>query len=136
MLDAKHAQQIGVAATLFAHTFIRSDLQKCSVGPRRSRDHVFQEFLVPRRVNNGIAAARSSKRNLSRVDSDVLLLLLEQRIEQESEFKFHPLSSAGLFNLVDLAFWKRTGVVQNPANERGLAVVNVADENDPQRARR
>ena len=91
-----------MAAALFAHTFVRADYEDRCVSPRRAGDHVLQKFLVPRRIDDGVTAARCSKRNLGRIDGDVLLLLLEKRIEQEREFKLHPLSRAGLLYLFDL----------------------------------
>ena len=73
---------------------------------------------MARRVDDGVARSRRSKRNLGRVDCDILLLLFDQCIEQESEFKLHPLGRTGLFYIFDFALGKRTCVVQDPANER------------------
>ena len=59
---------------------------------------------MPRRVDDGIAALRRSKRYLGRVDGDILFLFLEQRVEQKRKFKFHAFNSTSLLNLLDLAF--------------------------------
>ena len=104
MLDAKHAQQVGVTPALFTHPFVRADHKDRGIRSGCTCDHVLQKFLMPRRVDNGVTAPRRSKRNLCGVDGDVLLLLFEQCIEQEGEFKRHPFSSAGFFHLLDFSF--------------------------------
>ena len=116
MPDSKHAEQIGVPPALFAHAFVGADHQDGGVGARRAGDHVLQEFLVSRRVDDDVFASRRSKRNLGRVDRDVLILLFEQRVEQKSEFKFHSLRRARFLHHLDLAFRERIGVVQNPTD--------------------
>jgi hypothetical protein len=85
---------------------------------------------VTRSVNDDVAATRRPKRDLCCVNRDVLFLLFEQCIQHEREFKFHPFSRAGFPDLVDLAFGKRSGVMQNPPDERRFAMINVPDEND------
>jgi hypothetical protein len=119
-----------VSAALLTHAFVSSDHQDRGVRTRRSGDHIFQKLFMTWCVNDGVATSRRPKRDLSRVDRNVLLLLFEQRIEQERKFKFHPLSRAGLLYFIDFPFWKRASVVQNPANERGLAMINMAHENN------
>src|SRR4029453_14985764 len=110
LLDAEQAEQISVPAALLTHAFVSSDHQDRSVGTRRSRDHIFQKLFVTRRINDGVATSRRPKRDLSRVDRDVLLLLFEQRIEQESKFELHPFTRAGLLYFIDFSLGKRAGV--------------------------
>ena len=132
LLNTKHAEQISVAAALFAHPFVPVDCEDRCVCPRCAGDHVLQKLLVPRCIDDGVTAAPGTKRNLRRIDRDILFLLLEQRVKQEREFKLHRFGRAGLFYLVDLAFGERAGVVQDPSNQRRLAMVNVTDENNTQ----
>ena len=133
LLDPEQTQQIRVAPALFAHPFVRCDHENGCIGARRARDHVLQKFLVTRCVDDDVVAARGPKRNLRCVDRDVLFLLLEQGVEQKREFKFHPFRRARLFDHVDLSVGQRIGVVQDATNERGLAVIYVAHEDDFQR---
>ena len=130
LLDAEQAEQIGVPAALLTHPFAGGDDQNCSISSRCARDHVFQELFVAGRVDDGVLAARRPKRNLRGVDRDVLFLLLEQRVEQKRKFKFHPFRRTRLLHHLDLPFRKRVRVLQNPADQRGLAVVNVTDKNN------
>src|SRR5205807_4084997 len=88
------------------------------------------KFFVPRRIDDGVTASRRSKRNLSSIDGDVLLLFLQKRIEQKREFKLRTLGRAGLLDFFDLAFRKRTSVVQNATYQRGLTVIDMTYEND------
>ncbi len=88
--DAEQTQQISVSPTLLAHAFVRRDDEDGRVRARRAGDHVLEEFLVPRRVDDDVLPLRRAKRNLRRVDRDVLRLLFEQRIEQKGIFELHP----------------------------------------------
>ena len=84
-------------------------------------------------VDDRIATPRRSKWNLGRVDGDVLLLFLEQRVEQKGKFKFHPLGGTGLSYLLDFALRQGTSIVQDPPNQRGLAMIDVTDKNHAER---
>ncbi len=121
---------------LFAHPFVRCDHQNRRIRARCARDHVLQELFVTGRVDDEVVASRRSKRDLRRINRNVLLLLLEQGVEHESKLKFHPFRRARLLHHVDLSFRQRIRVVQNAPDERGLAVINVADEDDLQRQSR
>ncbi len=115
---------------LLAHAFIRRDQQHRRIRAGRAGDHVFQELLVPRRVDDDVGSAGRLELDLRGVDRDVLLLLLEQRIEQEGVFKLHPLLAARRLDLLDLAVRQRLRVVENAADKRGFAVIDMADEDD------
>ena len=51
---------------------------------------------MPGRIDDDVGPLRRAELDLRGVDGDVLLLLLEQRIEQEGVFELHPLRSRGL----------------------------------------
>jgi hypothetical protein len=61
-------------------------------------------------------------------DRDVLRLLLQQRIEQKGVLKLHSLLFARCLDLLDFAVGQRLRVVENTADERGLAVIDVANK--------
>jgi len=130
LLDPEQRKQITVPPRLLAHTFIRRDEQHRCIRTRRARNHVLQELLVTGRVDDDIRPLRRLELNLRRIDGDVLFLFLEQCIEQKRVLKFHPLLLTCRLNLLDLPFRQRVCVVEDPANERGLAVIDVADEDD------
>ena len=56
-----------------------------------------------------------------------------KRIEHKGIFKFHPFRLACLLDALDLSFRQRIGVVQNPADQRRLPMINMANENDLER---
>ena len=91
---------------------------------------------MARRVYDRVLPARRPKRDFRCIDRNVLLLLLDQRIEQKGIFKFHPLSRARLLHHVDLPCGQRVRILQNPADERGFSMIDVADENNLQRGSR
>ena len=129
-LMPEQREQIAVPPRLLAHAFIRRDEQHRGIRAGRAGDHVLQELLVARRVDDDVGARGRLELNLRRVDRDVLLLLLEQRIEQEGVLELHPLLADSRLDLLDLAVGQRLGVVENATDERGLAVIDVADEDD------
>jgi len=88
---------------------------------------------MARRVDDDVVAARGPKRNLRRVDRDVLFLLLEQGVEQKREFEFHSFRRASLFDHVHLPIGQRIGVMQDATDEGGLSVIDVAHEDDAKR---
>ena len=63
-----------------------------------------------------------------RVHRDVLGLLLEQGVEQEGVLELHPLGLAGGLDALGLAFRHGVGVEEEAADQGGLAVVDVADD--------
>ena len=75
-------------------------------------------------------AARGAERNLRGVDGDVLRLFLQKSVEQESKFEFHPFRGAGLLDLLRSCPPEANGVVQDPADQSGLAMIDMADEDD------
>ena len=56
-----------------------------------------------------------------------------KRIEHKGVLKFHPLRLACLLDAFDLSFRQRIGVVQNPADQRRLPMIDMANENDFER---
>ena len=85
------------------------------------------------RVDDHVLPLRRSKRNLRRIDRDVLFLLLEQGIEEKSILKLHPLRRAGVLDAFDFSFRQRIRVVQNPTDQSRLPVINMANENNLER---
>jgi hypothetical protein len=130
LVNAEQAQQIPVPARLLAHAFIRRDEQHRRIRAGRAGDHVFQKLLVPRRINDDVRPLGRLELNLRGINGDILLLLLEQRIEQKGVFKLHPLLAAGLLDLLHLSFRQRFCVVENATDEGGFPVIHMADEND------
>ena len=130
LLDAEEREQIPMPPRLLAHPFIRRDQQHRRIRARRTGDHVFQELLMPRRVDDDVRTAGRFELNLCRINRDVLLLLFKERIKKERILKLHAFFLTRRLDLLHFAIRQRFRVVENTANERGLAVIDVADEND------
>src|SRR5207245_7092911 len=63
---------------------------------------------------------------------DALFLLLQKGVEEESVLEFLALPAADVPDLVELALRERAGVGVETAEQRRLAVVHVADDDDVQ----
>ena len=77
LADAEQTQEIAVPARLLANAFIRRDEQDGGIRAGRARDHVLEEFLMSRRVDDHVRPPLGLELNLRRVDGDILLLLLK-----------------------------------------------------------
>ena len=76
-----------MAAALFAHPFVRRDHENCGFGVCSAGDHVLQELLMTRRIDDHIKTLRAVKIDLGSIDRDVLLLFLCKRIQYVCIFK-------------------------------------------------
>ena len=70
------------------------------------------------------------KPDLRGVDGDVLVALGLERVHQVGPLERHAAALGDFLELLELALGQRAGVVEQPADERGLAVVHVADDDD------
>ncbi len=67
-----------------------------------------------------------------RIDGDALLLFFKKRIEQEGVLELFALLPANGLHLFQLAIRERTGVGIETAQQGGLAVIDVPDNDDVQ----
>ena len=130
LLDAEQMQQIAVPPGLVAHAFQRVDDQHRAVGLRGAGDHVAQEFGVAGRVDQHDVARAGAEADLRGVDGDALVALGLQRIEQERPFERHAAPRADGFQHFQLALGQAAGLVQQASDQRGFAVIDMADDDD------
>ena len=130
LFDAEQMQQIAVPPGLVAHAFQRVDDQHRAVGLRGAGDHVAQEFGVAGRVDQHHVARRVRKRIWRGVDGDALVALGLQRVQQERPFERHAAPRADGLQHLELAVGQAAGLVQQAADQRGLAVIDMADDDD------
>ena len=126
----EQTEQLSVPAALLAHAFIRRDHYDRRIGIRCAGDHVLQEFLMAGRVDDDVVPPGAPKLNLRRIDRDVLLLLLGERIKHKGVFERFSARCARFAKAFDFALGQRIRVRQNPTDQRGLAVIDVADKDD------
>ncbi len=132
--DAQQAEQITVAAALFAHALVGGDEEQGRVGAGGPGDHVFEKLLVARRVDEHARTPGGGlERDLGNVDGDVLVALGLEGVHEKRPLEGHAAPLATGLDGVELAVRKRARVVQQPPDERGFAVVHVADDDDAQR---
>ncbi len=130
LLHAEQMQQITVPPGLVAHAFERVDDQHRAIGLRGAGDHVAQEFGMAGRVDQHDVARIGAEADLRGVDGDALVALRLQRVEQERPFERHAAPGADRFQHFQLAVGQAAGLVQQAADQRRLAVVDMADDDD------
>ena len=129
----QQAEQVAVPAALLAYPFVGGDEQQGGVGAGRAGDHVLEELLVAGGVDeHRVAPARGAEGDLGNVDGDVLVALGLEGVHEEGVLERHAAPAAGSLDTLQLALRERAAVVQQAADERGLAVVYVADDDDAQ----
>ena len=131
--EPEQAEQVAVAAALFAHALVGGDEQQGGVGPGRAGDHVLEKFLVARGVDeHARTPGGGPEGDLGNVDGDVLVALGLEGVHEEGPLEGHATPLAGGLDRLKFTLRERAGVVQEAADERGLAVIDVADDDDAQ----
>ncbi len=130
LADAQEVEEVAVAAGVFLDSFAGIDQEQGGLGIGGTGDHVFQELLVARRVDDDVLAPGGVKPNLRRIDGDVLVALRLQRVHQVGPLEGDAAPAGNGLELLDFALGERTGVVEQPAHKSGFAVVHVADDDD------
>ena len=122
-----------MTAALLARSFVGGDEQQGGVGARRADSQVLEELLVAGRVDeHGVPPSRGAEGSLGNADADVLVALGLEGVHEERVLEGHAALAAGLLDALQPALRERAAVVQQAADERGLAVVHVADDDDAQ----
>src|SRR5687768_15785727 len=119
-----------MAARLLLHALRRVDEQQRRFGIGRTRHHVLKELLMTRSVDDYVLALLRMEPNLRRIDRDVLVSLRLQRIHQIGPLKRNTAAFRYLLQLLQFAFRKRAGVVEQPPHKSGLPMVYVTNNDD------
>ena len=130
LAEPEEREEEAVPARLLAQALLGVDEEDRGVRAGGARDHVLQEFLVARGVDDRERAARRAEGHARRVHRDVLRLLLEQGVHQEGVFELHPLGLARGLDPLGLAVGHRVRVEEEPADQGRLAVVDVPDDDE------
>ena len=75
-------------------------------------------------------ARSGAEADLRGVDGDALVALGLQRVQQERPFERHAAPRADGLQHFELAVGQAAGLVQQPADQRRLAVIDMADDDD------
>ena len=131
--QAEKGEHVRVTASLLLYPLRPVDQEDGGVGRGGTRDHVLQEFLVPGGVDDDVGTQRGLEEGLGRVDGDVMLPLLLQRVHEVGELERPPLRPTGRLDLPVPFLGQGTGVVEQPPYKGRLSVVHVAHDHDAQR---
>ena len=120
------------------HAHARVHQHHREIGGRRAGDHVACILLVPRAVGDDEPPALSAEEAVRDVDGDPLLALGRQPVHQQREVELRPSRPVprGLGGqAVELVVEQRAGIVQQPPDQRRLAVVHRPAGDKAQQAR-
>ena len=127
MLDAQQRHDERVAARLRQDALAGIDHQNGDIGGRRTRRHVAGVLLVTRRVGDDELALFGREKAIGNVNRDALFALGGEAIDQQRKVDFLTLC-ADLFRVVlqrrKLIFKDHLGIVEQPPDQRGLAVID------------
>ena len=130
LLDAEKMEKIGMAPGLFLNPLVGIDHEHRRVGLSGAADHVLDELAMTRRVDQNVLPLRRPEVNVRDVDGDPLVALRLQRVHQKGPLERHAAALAHRLDGVDLAFRKRTRIVEQPPDHARLAVIDMADHHD------
>ena len=114
----------------------RVDQQDGEVGGRGAGRHVARVLDVAGRVGDDEAAARRREEAVGDVDGDALLALRLQPVDEQREVDLVAGRAVLLrvaLQVGDLVLHQEMGIVEQPADQRGLAVVDAAAGQEAQR---
>src|SRR4051794_25866263 len=119
-----------MTAGLLLDAFVRIDQEQRCLRARCARDHVLQKLLVPWGINNHVLPLLRLEPDLRRIDRDVLVALGLESIHQVGPFKGHTAPFGYGLQLLVLPLWQRARIVKEAADKGGLAMVDMADDDD------
>ena len=129
MADAQQRGDIGVAAGLGQHALARVDQDDGEIGVGGAGRHVAGILLMARRVGDDEFALVGGEEAIGDVDGDALLALGFQPVHQQREIDI--LAGGAeflgiLFQRRQRVFEQQLGVVEQPPDQGGLAVIDAA----------
>ncbi len=130
LADAEQRQDAGVTPGLSEHPAARIDQQHGEIAIRRSRRHVARVLHVPWRIGDDELPPRRREIAIGDVDGDLLLALGLESVDEEREIERAARPRAGallvLLGGFELVLVDQRRIVQQPADQRALAVVDAA----------
>ena len=135
--DAEQVGDRGVAAGLLGQAVAHVDQQDGEIDVRGAGRHVAGELLVARRVGDDEGAPRAREEPVGDVDGDALLALGLEPVEQQGEVDAvvgRAEAARIVLQRLDLVLEQAGGVVDQPADQGRLAVVDRAAGEEAQLA--
>ena len=132
LADAQEVEEIAVAARLLLHALGGVDEQEGRLRGGGPRHHVLEELLVARRIDDDVRALLGLEADLGRVDRDPLVALGLDRVHEEGPLERHAAPLGHGLDRLELALGQGAALVDQPADEGRLAVIDMADDDDLQ----
>ena len=129
MANAQQRGDIGVAPRLGQNALARIDQNDGEIGVRGARRHVAGILFMARRVGDDEFAPVGGEKAIGDIDGDALLPLGFQPVHQQREIDIVARGAefAGiLFQRRQRVFEQQFGVVKQPPDQRGFAVIDAA----------
>ena len=134
--DAEQRREEGMPARLLEHTVAGVDQDQRDVGGGRTGDHVARVLDVARRVGDDELAARRGEVPVCDIDRDALLALGAQAVGEQRQVRaFVATGDAGRFDRTELVFEDGLAVIEQPADQGRLAVVDRTGRGNAQQLR-
>ena len=133
--DADQVRQVAVAPRLRQHALARVDEDDGKIGGRGAGDHVARVLLMAGRVGDDELALVGGEEAVGDVDGDALFALGRQAVDQQRKVDVLALGADALavgLERRQLVLEDHLRVVQQPADERRLAVVDAAAGDEAQ----
>ena len=125
--DPQQRGQVGVTAGLFDDSLAGIDQHDRQIRRRGARDHVAGVLHMARGVGHDELAPRRGEVAVGDIDGDALLALGPESVGQVGEVDLAATSDVGgTLQRLQLILHDRLGVVEQPADERGLSIVHRA----------
>ena len=112
------------------------DEEDCKIGGRSAGRHVARVLNMARRVGDDEAAVRRGEEAVGDVDGDALLALRLEPVDEKREvdrLAGRAVLQRVRFEVGELVLHQEMGIVEEPADQRRLAVVDAAAGQEPQR---
>jgi hypothetical protein len=133
--DAQQRHDVAVAPGLRQHALARIDQDHCQIGRGSASDHVARVLLVAGRIGDDEFALLGGEEAIGHVDGDALLALRGQPVDQQREVQLLALRAVLLrvgIQCGELILVDQFGFVQQPADQRALAVIDAAAGDETQ----
>ena len=135
VLYADQMREIGMAARLYDDPFARIDQQDREICGGCACHHVAGILFVARAVGDNEFALFSSEKTVGNVDSDTLFAFSGKAVDEQGKVYLLPLRAhtfaVGLERF-QLIFEDHLGIIKQPSDQGGLAVIDAAAGNEPQ----
>ena len=133
--DSEQRGDEGMTPCLLQHTLLRIDQDDRDIGGRGAGRHIARILLMTRRVGDDELALRCGKKAVCDIDRDALFALRLQAIDQQRKVDVVT-GRAVLLRIAcycgKLVLEDQLGIVEEPADQRGFAVINRAAGEKPQ----